>query len=134
MLVVDQESQKESSFEKIVAQQFGKDAIVDDSNEDGLELLFKLEGVDIHMYLVFVNNLDAVKKTELPFGRTAYAHSITKFLDPIYEELEEQSKKKIKLDETKLFVPGTKRLNKAGELHLEEFFDGSFLKNKQILI
>jgi predicted ribonuclease YlaK len=84
-----------------VAKQFGKDSIVDDSNEDGLELLFKMEGTDIHLYLLFVNNLEAVKKTQLPFGRTAYARSISQFLDPVYDELEEQAKKRIKVDDTK---------------------------------
>jgi hypothetical protein len=94
-------SQKESNFEEIVAKQFGKDSIVDDTNEDGLELLFKLEGADIHLYLVFINNLEAVNKTKLPFGRTPYGQSITEYLDPVYEELAAQSKKRIKVDDTK---------------------------------
>jgi len=127
MLVVDDKSQKESNFEEIVSKQFGKDSIVDDSNEDGLELLFKMDGIDLHLYLVFVNNLEAVNKTKLPFGRTAYARSISEYLDPIYDELEEQSKQRIKIDDTKLFVAGVKRLNKAGELHLEEFYDEKFV-------
>jgi len=131
LVVVDDKSQKESKFEEIVAKQFGKDSIVDDSNEDGLELLFKLEAIDVHLYLVFVNNLEAVKKTKLPFGRSAYAKSISEYLDPIYDELEAQSKAKIKIDDTKLFVQGVKRLNKAGELHLEEFYDEKFV-NPQI--
>jgi len=125
LLVVDDKDQKASNFEDIVGKQFGHESIVDDSNEDGLELLFRLENTDIHLYLVFVNNLEAVRKTKLPFGRTAYAKSISTYLDPIYEELEAQSKKRIKADDTKLFV-GVRRLNKAGELHLEEFFDEKF--------
>lgn len=51
--------------------------------------------------MIFVNNLEAVKKTKLPHGHTGYVQSISKYLDPIYGELEEQSKKKIKLDDTK---------------------------------
>jgi len=130
LMVVDDKSQKESDFEDIVGKQFGREAIVDDTNEDGLELLFKMDDSDIHLYLVFVNNLDAVRKTKLPFGRTAYARSITEFLEPIYEELQEQSKKRIKSDDTKLFVPGVRRLNEAGELHLEEFYDEKFVDPK----
>jgi hypothetical protein len=127
MLVVDEKCQTESNFEEIISKQFGKDSIVDDSNQDGLELLFKIDGIDLHLYFVFINNLEAVKKTKLPYGRTAYARSISEFLDPIYEELEARSKDRIKFDETKLFVAGVKRLNRAGELHLEEFYDEKFI-------
>jgi hypothetical protein len=101
MMVVDDKSQKESNFEEIVFKYFGKDSIIDDSNEDGLELLFKLEDNDVHMYLLFVNNLEAVKNTKLPFGRTPYAVSISTYLEPVYNELESAALKKIKIDDTK---------------------------------
>lgn len=126
LLVVDDKTQKESNFEKFIGEQFGKDSIVDDSNEDGLELLFKMEETEVHIYFVFVNNLEAVKKTKLPYGRTSYVKAITEYLDPIYDQLEEQAKTRIHKDETKLFVPSVKRLNKAGELHLEEFYENKF--------
>jgi hypothetical protein len=101
------QDQKASNFEQVATKNFGQESIVDDSNEDGLELLFRLENTDVHLYLVFVNNLEAVRKTKLPFGRTSYATSISTYLDPIYEELEEQSKKRIKADDTKrkIFQP-----------------------------
>ncbi|KAI6240369.1 hypothetical protein M3Y99_00469000 [Aphelenchoides fujianensis] len=126
LLVTDDKTQKESKIEKFVGEQFGKDVVVDDSNEDGLELLFQLEETDVHLYLVFINNLEAVKKTKLPHGRTSYARGINEYLEPVYDKLEEQSKKRIHKDESKLFVPGVKRLNKAGELHLEEFNEEKF--------
>jgi len=130
LLVVDENSRKESKFEEFVGEQFGKDSVVDDSNEDGLELLFKLDGIDIHLYFVIVSHLDTVKKTELPFGRTAYLRSTSDQLKPVYDELETHIKKRIKTDDTKLFVPGVKRLNKAGELHLEEFENEKFANKK----
>jgi hypothetical protein len=130
MLVADEKAQNQSNFEETVENQFGKDSVVDDSNVDGLELLFKIDDVDIHLYLVFINNLESVNKTTLPFGRCAYAISIEKHLDSIYEELEEQAKKRIKTDDSKLFVSGPRRLNKAGELHLEEFYGEQFVNSK----
>ncbi|KAI6197778.1 hypothetical protein M3Y94_01265000 [Aphelenchoides besseyi] len=117
---------KESKIEKFIGEQLEKDSVIDDSNEDGLELLFKIDDTEVHLYVVFINNLDAVKETKLPSGRTAYAKAISDYLEPIYDKLEEKSKGRIHKDESKLFTPGVKRINLAGEIHLEEFYDNKF--------
>ncbi|KAI6222581.1 hypothetical protein M3Y95_00908700 [Aphelenchoides besseyi] len=126
LFVVDDKTQKESKIEKFIGEQLEKDSVIDDSNEDGLELLFKIDDTEVHLYVVFINNLDAVKETKLPSGRTAYAKAISDYLEPIYDKLEEKSKGRIHKDESKLFTPGVKRINLAGEIHLEEFYDNKF--------
>ncbi|KAI6174336.1 hypothetical protein M3Y98_01179300 [Aphelenchoides besseyi] len=126
LFVVDDKTQKESKIEKFIGEQLEKDSVIDDSNEDGLELLFKIDDTEVHLYLVFINNLEAVEETKLPVGRTSYAKAISDYLEPIYDKLEEKSKGRIHKDESKLFTPGVKRINRAGEIHLEEFYDNKF--------
>jgi len=129
LIIVDENTHVSANAEELIAKTFTKEAIVDDSNEDGLELLYNFEDTDVHLYILFLHHLDQVTKTQLPHGYTSYARAVKLHLNTIFEKLEAKAAKQTHIGESKLFLPGVERLNRAGDVHVEDFYAEKFNSN-----
>jgi len=129
LIIVDRKTHEDASEEEYVAKTFGKEAIVDDSSNDGLELLYNDEQTDVHLYILFLHHIDQVTETKLPHGYTSYARAVKLHLESIYKTIEAKTDQQNHEGSTKLFLPGVKRLNRAGDVHLEDFYQEKFNAN-----
>ncbi|KAI6240370.1 hypothetical protein M3Y99_00469100 [Aphelenchoides fujianensis] len=130
-LVFSEQVKNTSDYAAQLLAKFGEAAIIDDSDPEGVEALFDVEGTEFRVNFAFITDLEAVKKGGLPKGRTSFRKAAEKFLLPLWMKLMKEAEKHAN-DPFKPTIPaGITRLADVQKVHLEDFHGEDFYMDRQ---